>query len=329
MIMHKLLSKIREVVHQRWDQKVGVDILLAVYNSSQYVSETIESIIRQDFTQWRLLIRDGGSKDHTPHIIEKYAQAHPDKIVLIPSVKRSGACQNFSALLSRSLASYVMFCDHDDIWLPGKISKSLSLMREQEQLLGAEVPLLLFTDKRVVDDKLSVISDSYNEYQNLNSENLQLSRLLVQNVPSGCTMLINRALIDKCGTIPPGAIMHDHWISLTAAAFGKIIYLDEPTILYRQHIRNVFGASQYGLRYFYHLFSKGLNAARRRFYQNVEQARLFLEHFEGQLSAADAEVLLAFSSLQECSWTKRRRILWRYKILKTGICRNIGMFLIV
>jgi hypothetical protein len=147
-------------------------------------------------------------------------------------------------------------------------------------------------------------------------------------VPSGCTMLINRALADKCGTIPPGAIMHDHWISLTAAAFGKIIYLDEPTILYRQHMRNVFGASQYGLRYFYHRFSKGLNAVRSRFYQNVEQAHLFMEHFEGQLSAADAEVLCAFSALRECSWTRRRRILWRYKILKTGICRNIGMFLI-
>jgi len=88
---------------------------------------------------------------------------------------------------------------------------------------------------------------------------------------------------------------------LTAAAFGKIIYLDEPTILHRQHTRNVFGASQYGLRYFYHRFSKGLNAVRRRFYQNVEQARLFMEHFEGQLSAPDAEVLCAFSALRECS----------------------------
>ncbi len=62
-----------------------IDILLATYNSLKYLDETIESILKQDYQEWRLLIRDGGSKDNTLNIIEKYKQNYKDKIIYFPS----------------------------------------------------------------------------------------------------------------------------------------------------------------------------------------------------------------------------------------------------
>lgn len=57
-------------------------------------------------------------------------------------------------------------------------------------------------------------------------------------------MLFNRALRDKLtDTVPDGLRMHDWWIALIASAFGRIIYLDEPLLLYRQHTGNVVGGS--------------------------------------------------------------------------------------
>jgi len=58
-----------------------------------------------------------------------------------------------------------------------------------------------------------------------------LNRLLAHNVVTGCTMLINRALLKLASPIPKEAIMHDWWISLVASSFGKLIFLPKPTLL--------------------------------------------------------------------------------------------------
>ena len=306
-----------------------IDILLATCNSSGFLAQTIDSILQQDTADWLLLISDGGSTDDTGEMIEQYTQQHPEKIILLPSEKPLSARENFSGLLNASSSDYVMFCDHDDIWLPDKISKTRAAMKQAQQQYGPQTPLFVFTDKRVVDDKLAVISDSYLKYQKLNPLNTQLSRLLVQNVPSGCTMLMNRSLVDLCLPIPSEAVMHDHWVALVAAIFGKIIYLDEPTVLYRQHDRNYYGASNYGWSYFFRRYHEGIDAVRNRFYQNVAQAAALRVHFSGRLQLEVDELLKDFASLKECSWMKRRRILIKHRIFKTGFRRNLGMFLIV
>lgn len=311
------------------DSKTTVDILMGTYNSHQYLAEAIESIIHQDFMEWRLFIRDAGSEDRTLDITEQYAQQHPDRIFIIHSEGRCNASNNFSELMSQSLAPYVMLCDHDDIWLPDKISKSLVLMKQAESEHGMSSPLLIFTDKRVVDQNLNVISDSYFKYQNMSPENITLNRLFVQNVPSGCTMLMNRTLVETCGTIPPEAVMHDHWISLVAAAFGQIFYLHEPTVLYRQHDQNIFGSSKYGWGYFFQCYKNGIGVAKERFYQNVVQAAAFYERYKKDLTSEQNIMLQEFSNLRNISWINRRKVLLRNRIFKTGVRRNLVMLLII
>lgn len=309
--------------------KKMVDILLATYNSSRFLPEALDSIFAQDFSDWRLLIRDGGSSDSTLAVLQEYARLHPGKITILPACGQASACQNFAALLEASSAPYVAFCDHDDVWLPDKLSRSLAFLRQHEQKAGSDKPALLFTDMLVSDKTLAVVNRSYFAYQHLDPRNVNLSRLLVQNVPCGCTMLVNRPLIDACGTIPPQAVMHDHWLALVGAAMGTIVCLDEPTLLYRQHGGNIFGASEYGARYFIRRALSGPAAIRDRFYRNVVQAGLFLQRYRSRLRDEDIEALAAFSSLAEMNWLQKRRTLIRHRVFKTGLLRNAGMMLIV
>ena len=188
---------------------------------------------------------------------------------------------------------------------------------------------MLFTDKYVVNNNLSVISNSYLKYQNLNSERIKLNYLLVQNVPSGCTIMINRAFADLCGAIPSQAVMHDHWLALIGATLGKMIFLDEPTLLYRQHDENYLGAPEYGWVYFFKKILNGVKIERGHFYQKVDQAKGFINHYRNQLSDRDIRMLEDFSCLDRRNWLNRRIILFRHKIFKTGLRRNIGMFLII
>jgi len=305
------------------------DILLATYNSSEYLPAQIDSILRQDNQDWRLLIRDGGSTDNTRQTIADYCKKYPDKINQLPFEGRAAACENFSALLDAATAPYIMFADHDDVWLPDKVTRTLSEMTIAENAYGAATPLLVFTDMLVADNEMHVLSKSYFKYQNLNPRKTSLNHLLVQNIPSGCTMLINRALANLARPVSSAAVMHDHWLALTAAAFGQIIYLDAPTIMYRQHPHNVFGASKYGMKYLLGKVIEGRQRVKARFHQNIVQAAAFLARFDDKLDGKTAGLLGDFCRLEHCGRFERYRILIKNRIYKNGICRNIGMFLII
>lgn len=307
-----------------------IDILLATYNSSRYLEEQIDSILRQDNKDWHLLIRDGGSTDNTCRIIAEYCQKYPDKISQITFDGRASACENYSALLDAAAAPYIMFADHDDIWLPDKIARTLSEMANAEKSFGSTLPLLVFTDKLVADENMNVFAKSFFKYQNLNPQKTSLNYLLVQNIPSGCTMLINRALANLARPVPITAIMHDHWLALAAAAFGRIIYLDgAPTMMYRQHSNNVIGASQYGMKYLMRKVLEGKRKGKIRFHQNIVQAAAFLARFKDKLDEKNAELLADFSRMEHCSRGERYRILIKNHTYKNGICRNIGMLVIL
>ena len=96
-----------------------VQILLATYNSEKYLAQQLDSILAQEFQEFEILIRDGGSTDSTLEIIREFCQKYPGKVTFAEAGK-AGACQNFSRLLELSTAQIVMFSDHDDVWMPDK-----------------------------------------------------------------------------------------------------------------------------------------------------------------------------------------------------------------
>ena len=297
-----------------------LQILLATYNSERFLREQLDSILQQDCQDFQLLIRDGGSTDSTLSIVQEYQTRFPEKIRLIGQ-ERALALENFSALLQHA--------DHDDVWMPDKISRSLKAYRELEHKYGTQTPLMVFTDTKVVDVELNEIAPSMIRYQHLAPYDLKLSRLLVQNVPNGNTMLFNRALAELARPIPPSAVMHDHWITLVAVLFGKIAFLDEPTLLYRQSGSNVYGAFHYTPLAFLRKALDGPGRIRKRFYQNVTQGKALLERFHNQLPPPEQEILEAFASLDSMSFLRRRRCILKHRIYKSGLLRNLGMLLIL
>ena len=305
-----------------------IDILLATFNSERFLAEQLDSILAQEDCDWRLLIRDGGSTDGTAAILEEYRKREPERIVLLPG-GRATAMENFAALLAASRAELVMFSDHDDCWLPGKVGHSRAAYERRAAELPEGTPLLVFSDLKVADEKLKMVAESFFRHENIDPRRLELRELLLQNTASGCTMLFNRALRELALPIPPEAFMHDHWLMLTAACLGEIEYLPEPTLLYRQHGGNVFGASGYGAGYFFRKLSLGVGTIRARLFRQCVQAKTFRERFSERLAPEELALLEDFARLPEAGFFERRRILWRHRIFKSGFLRNLGMFLVV
>lgn len=304
-----------------------VDILLAAYQGAPYLEEQLESILTQTHQSFHLWVRDDGSTDETLPILQKWVQAYREKITLIPSQERLGIKGNFSALMNHSSAPYVMFADQDDKWLSHKVESSLDQLKRLERQYGSHLPLVVHTDLKVVDKELKEISPSFCRYAHLNPDHTALNRLLSQNVFTGCTMLMNRALVDTAFPIPNESLMHDWWVGLVASCFGHIHFIEQPTILYRQHGKNDTGANPYSLWYF---LKQPSEERKKRFWagsKTFQQASTFLNRYQNHLPADKKIVLQAYEEMAHLSFFKRLQQMIKYQFFKEGFLRNLKLLI--
>lgn len=215
--------------------KPTIDILLATYNGSKYLEEQLDSILKQTYPSFRIIVSDDGSQDATYEILRKYRETDK-RIELLPPQKNGGVIKNFSRLIDHAQAEYIMLADQDDVWHPNKVESTLAVMQELESQHGKNLPLLVHTNLTVVDQFLNLIHPSLWRYSRLNcKKHLTLNRLLVQNVVTGCTLMVNKPLAKMATAIPNEAMMHDWWLALIGSAFGKVGILPTSTMLYRRH----------------------------------------------------------------------------------------------
>lgn len=302
-------------------------ILLATYNGEKYINEMVDSILNQDYEDWALVLSDDGSTDKTPEILDEYAVKFPNKIIHYRSGQRFGNAQkHFMHLLNTHRdAPYIMFCDQDDRWHSDKVSKTLEKMQEIEE---TDTPCLVHTDLMVVDGELNKISDSFCKLSKLDGNRLALNQLLVQNVVTGCTMMINKRLADlSCEKpLPEEALMHDGWIALICSVFGKSAFLDESTIDYRQHGNNSVGAKNVtSLPYLIERFKS--KAMKNSLKNAAIQAKAFADSFGENISEDKKVIIEDFAKTADCSVFKRNRIFIKHRLFKCGAVRIIAQFI--
>lgn len=307
-----------------------IDILLAIYNGERFLAELIESILKQDYKQIRLVIRDDGSTDSSLAIVESFIKTHPEQIVLLnDSLGNLGSTMNFFQLLQSSRAGYAMLADQDDVWLPKKVSITIAAMKKTEDLHGQHTPILIHTDLIVTDYDLSKISGSFWMYQKIDPKHDSINRLMVQNVVTGCTVMVNRSLMKLVRPVSQGVIEHDWWLALLAASFGKISHISKPTILYRQHDKNIVGAVKWDAWATFRKFCD--HETKASFVINLKkthlQAARFLQMYEPILPQDVAWTISRYAMLDQLNYFTQLMFIFKHRFFKVGIKRNIGMLL--
>lgn len=232
-----------------------VDILLATYNGERYLSEQIESILNQTFSNFTLYIRDDGSTDSTREIIAFYCAMDSRVRLIIDDVNSNSVGRNFFELIKKSTSEYVFFSDQDDVWLSTKVERSLS------KIIGIQGPCLLYVNGEVVNESLE--RSSVNIYTSDGITSSFKNLLFYNGGLQGCATVANRKLIDLVRDKDNiHWYMHDQVLTFYAVAYGKIYFLNEVLFLYRQHASNVIGYQNKG--YISALISRCKGGARGR-----------------------------------------------------------------
>lgn len=223
-----------------------IAILLATYNGAKYIEEQLESLESQLFKDFEVYVHEDFSTDATLDIIKNFAKRSSMQIHILEDVEKRGAMKSFFWLLEQVEASYYMFCDQDDVWLPFKVSESFDKIRELETLNPGK-PVMVHTDLRIVDRDLQTIHSSFWGYAGFNVDlQRKFGYACTNNVFTGCTMIINAECRSKSLPYHPKSPMHDWWIGLIATKYGAVDNIKKATILYRQHGSNVESVGEEG-----------------------------------------------------------------------------------
>ena len=307
-----------------------ISILLPSYNGEKFIAGQIESLLLQSVQDFELYIRDDQSTDSTYSIITGYAAKYPEKIFVSQNKNNTGGSKNnFIRMMIDIKEDYVMPCDQDDVWLPDKIKISLQKMQEMEQEFGIDTPILVHTDLKVTDENLEIIRSSYKKMANINYNFNSLNNLVTMNIPTGCTILYNRALAELIKEIPGYMVMHDWWLSLTAAAFGKIGSINEQTVLYRQHNDNDVGAKKArSVRYVRYVLTH-ISIMAGKLNNSYKQAGSFLKVFYDKLTAEQKELLTAHATMQRLSKSGKLRTMLKYNTFLYGIARKTAQVIVI
>ncbi|MCK3941530.1 glycosyltransferase family 2 protein [Streptococcus suis] len=286
-----------------------VNILMSTYNGQQFLAEQIRSIQEQTFSDWTLLIRDDGSSDQTKDLLQDFArQDSRIRLIDVEEQNNLGVIKSFHRLVQYEKADYYFFSDQDDVWLPDKLEVSL----QEARLYPTDQPLMVYMDLTVVNQDLQVMTESMIRSQSHHA-NTELVQELTENTVTGGVAMINHALAELwSGT--EDILMHDWYLALLASALGKLVFIDKPGELYRQHSDNVLGARTLSKRFKKWIRPHILFKVYWDLIKNSQKQASFL--LDKPLSPSDRELVQAFVSIMDKPMLERYQTLRKYGLRK-------------
>jgi len=292
-----------------------VNILLSTYNGEQFITEQLDSLYNQTYSNIAIYIRDDGSTDNTIDLIN----AHPinNKLAALTTENNIGVIPSFLKLLAHSgkTGDLYAFCDQDDIWKPEKISRAV------EQIVDRPEPdkVLYCSRLEYVDQHLKHLGYS------LTPRLTGFSNAVVENIATGCTVVFGetiRKLILEGKS--EKMMMHDWWAYLTASAFGDIVYDDFPSIQYRQHGSTVtaWEPGLVKLRARAHGLIRRLKMREHQGLDSLNQAVLFLETYHSAPDDAKAIVNNLVELREKGKLLQRFQYVVHPQVLRTNPIEN-------
>lgn len=106
-----------------------VSVIIPTFNSAEYLYDTLESVVGQEYHNFEIIIVDGGSVDDTEKIVQKF-QSYHSNVLFLKNHNDQGPAHSRLFGIQNSSGDFIAFIDSDDIWLPTKLSKQIKYMFE-------------------------------------------------------------------------------------------------------------------------------------------------------------------------------------------------------
>ncbi|MCJ0741622.1 glycosyltransferase family 2 protein [Pedobacter montanisoli] len=173
-----------------------VSIITPCYNSADFITATLNSVLEQSYQNWELIVIDDQSKDNTCELVEAFSKQQP-KIRLIKLEKNGGVANARNVGLEAANGKYIAFLDSDDIWLGEKLTNQVTYMEEKSLLMSFFAYHRINEEGEIISGKIGV-PDSVN-----------YKKLLWHNVIIFSTSMVLKSAIGDLRFKKTG---HEDWI---------------------------------------------------------------------------------------------------------------------
>ncbi len=219
-----------------------VSVFMPTYNQETLVTEAIESVLAQDYSDWELIIGDDCSTDKTYEIISNYQKKYPDKIKPFRNNSNLGITKNFNKILSKCTGKYISFFAGDDVYLPGKLSNQTALMESNPNCILSYHDIDVFNSES--GDTVKFWNSGDNGTNPITGNSKEVAKALVKDgtkFMAALSIMVKREAIPSNGHDERIPIASDWllWIEICAQNDGEILFLDDVYARYRRHSNNI------------------------------------------------------------------------------------------
>ena len=221
-----------------------IDIIMPNYNKAEFISEAVDSVVKQTYKNWYLYIMDGGSTDSSLQKLSKFSKIKNIRIISFKRNKGPGFSRNYGMRISNS--KYISFLDSDDGWSSDKLEKQLNLMRKNQYNFTYTdyTPFFQNKGKKIFKQKTNLKSNlNFNEFTkntSINTSTMIIERSIVKTHKFKKVKLED--YLFKCDILKNNIIAQKYNESL---AFYRILKVSRSS----QKIKNVSSVWQINKKY--------------------------------------------------------------------------------
>lgn len=203
----------------------SVSVAIITYNKADTVGAAIESVLRQTYTDYEILVVDDGSTDNTAGVVAGYG----DRVRYLPK-KNGGTGSARNLGIAEARGRMVAFLDGDDLWLPRKLELQMAAFDREPGILAVQCgaycvdPSLRVFEKRVCRPRLDRLEHF----------------LLFRNLPAfSSTVVVRKEAFERIGGFGTDLVILSDWdMACRLAAAGTLRSIPDLLVLYRHYPKN-------------------------------------------------------------------------------------------
>ncbi|UWY28609.1 glycosyltransferase family 2 protein [Flavobacterium sp. TR2] len=209
-----------------------VSVIIPTYNRAKYLALTLESIVRQTYQDFEIIVVDDGTPNNENEIIcSKF-----DKVRYYKIKNTGGPAAPRNTGIQKASGKYIAFVDDDDLWLPQKLGIQVKILETNPDFGLVHSYCQVINEYGIVQDKIIGRPGSID----IKHGDVRMKMIGNWTIMSS-TPLIKRSIIEKVGyfneKMPPAGEDTEYW---TRCSFEtKFYYIDEPLVKYRVHSKNI------------------------------------------------------------------------------------------
>ncbi|MET3112924.1 alpha-1,3-rhamnosyltransferase [Pedobacter sp. CG_S7] len=222
-----------------------VSILTALYNHENYIKESLDSVLQEEYTNLELIIINDGSTDNSEQIVKEWIKKNGGLIRTEYFFRSNkGVCATANELILKARGKYIVWLPSDDLLINNTIKDRVTILENNPD------KLVLLSDAAVINANGERIGESSMEHHRVDKKNYHsIDGLIKQTITglgvSGATLFLNKKIYDLVGFYPENLAAEDWYFFQRAACKGKILFWDKTVSLYRIHNSNASNALNY------------------------------------------------------------------------------------